>query len=271
MRNAPRLKRLLEKDRFPKVAKGKEYEARLKKLQLRMLRVQQGIWHQKQRAIIVFEGFDAAGKGGAIRRLTELLDPRGFQVHPIGPPTPEEQGRHYLYRFWKRLPGVGTIAIFDRSWYGRVLVEKVESLTPPRRIDDAYEEIREFERTLADDGVVVIKIFLAIDKKEQLKRFEERLSDPYKQWKLTPDDVEARAHWSDYVKAADRAFEETHAKHAPWHLIAANDKDHARIETLEIVTEALAEYGSWMESKAARSRIRSLQAALDEIGVKKLR
>src|SRR5262249_29987963 len=147
-------------------------------------------------------GFDAAGKGGAIRRLVEKLDPRGFKVHPIGPPEAVEQQIHYLYRFWTRLPKPGTIAIFDRTWYGRVLVEKVEKLAARKRCEQAYEEIVNFEKTLVQDGISLIKIFLAISKKEQLKRFEDRLNDPYKEWKLTKDDVEDRRRWDKYVKAA---------------------------------------------------------------------
>src|SRR4051812_12835571 len=131
---------LLARGAFPNPPKDKS-EKELRSLQLRMLRIQQGIWHSRRRAIIVFEGFDASGKGGVIRRLTELLDPRGIHVHPIGPPDTKDQAKHYLYRFWKKIPPPGTIAIFDRSWYGRVFVEKVERLTPEKRTDQAYEEI----------------------------------------------------------------------------------------------------------------------------------
>ena len=188
------LTRLLKKNEFPAIDAKKAAAAqneKMAKLQLEMLRIQQGVWHQKKRAIVVFEGFDAAGKGGAIQRLTEKLDPRGFQVHPIGPPNPGEQQKHWLYRFWKCLPATGTLAIFDRSWYGRVLVERVEHLIGKPQWKRAYHEIREFERMLTDDGIDLIKVFIAISKAEQLRRFEKRLEDPYKLWKLTMADIEA--------------------------------------------------------------------------------
>ena len=268
MSHAPCLAKLLHKGDFPEAPRDAEEEER--KLRLKMLRTQQGIWHGKKRGIVVFEGFDASGKGGAIRRLVESIDPRGFHVHPIGPPLPDEQGKHYLYRFWARLPAPGTIAIFDRSWYGRVLVERVDELTPKARWKAGYKEIREFERMLLDDGVDLVKIFLAIDKREQLKRFEDRLKDPYKQWKLTDSDVEARKKWRQYVRAADDAFEETHSERAPWYLIPANDKRFARLEVLRVVTKQLGSHRQWMEDKALKMQTRGIKAALKELGRKGL-
>lgn len=223
----------------------------LKKLKLKMLRIQQGAWHRKKRVIILFEGFDAAGKGGAIRRLVEPLDPRGFRVYSIAAPSASEQGKHYLYRFWNKLPEPGTIAIFDRSWYGRVLVEKVEKLTDEKRLKAAYDEINQFEAMLKDDGIEIIKIFLAITKNEQLKRFEERLNNPYKQWKLTPDDLKARKKWNAYVKAADEMLKKTNK--IKWNIISANNKDFARSEVLTIVTDSLKSHEKWM-GKVAHSR-----------------
>lgn len=264
-----KLSKLLHSKDFPELKNTKKSEQHLKDLQLCMLRAQQGIWHQKKRAIIVFEGFDAAGKGGAIRRLVEALDPRGFRVHPIGPPEGDEQGKHYLYRFWQRLPAPGSIAIFDRSWYGRVLVEKVSEITPKKRLEAAYDEICQFEKLLMDDGIDIIKIFLAIDKKEQLKRFEERLTDPYKQWKITTADVKARGQWRDYVAATDEMLERTSKKQAPWHLVPANDKDYARIEVLKIVTQHLKNHQEWMDSQTRKAGVSSLEAALKGLGVKK--
>ena len=263
------LEKLLKSEKFPKLKESEKSDKHLRALQLNMLRIQQGIWHRKKRAIIVFEGFDAAGKGGAIRRLVEPLDPRGFRVHPIGPPTEEEQGKHYLYRFWEKLPAPGTIAIFDRSWYGRVLVEKVEKLTDEKRLEDAYKEICEFETMLLNDGIELVKIFLAIDKKEQLRRFEERLKDPYKQWKLSEDDVKARAKWRGYVKAADVMFKKTSFKDAHWHIIAANDKDYTRIEVLHLVTEQFASHGLWMEKRIQKTEVSNLELALKELGLHK--
>ncbi|WP_413288081.1 polyphosphate kinase 2 family protein [Bdellovibrio sp. HCB337] len=244
-------------------------DTQIKDLQLQILRIQQGIWHQKKRAIIVFEGFDAAGKGGAIRRITEPLDPRGYQVHPIGAPEKIEHGKHYLYRFWTKLPAPGTIAIFDRSWYGRVLVEKVCGLAPKDRIQEAYEEICQFEEMLLADGIDLVKIFLAIDKKEQLKRFEDRLRDPYKQWKISEDDVKARAQWQDYVRATDLMLEKTSFKNSPWHLIPANDKDYARVESLNVIVKSLKTNRDWMTRKIQKAVDLSLEMALEELGLEK--
>lgn len=248
------LSRLLRSGEFPRIRREREKDAerQLELLQRRALRAQQGIWHQRRRAVVVLEGFDAAGKGGVIRRLTKLMDPRGFRVHPIGPPTQEERGQHYLQRFWARLPAPGTIAVFDRSWYGRVLVERVEKLAPPRRLKEAYSEINEFERMLRDDGIDVIKIFLAIDADEQRRRFKDRMRDPYKRWKLTKEDLQARARWDDYVDAVDEMLDRTSPRPARWHLIPANDKQFARVEALRAITGALREHWKWMERQAGR-------------------
>jgi polyphosphate kinase 2 (PPK2 family) len=240
-------------------------EDKLDDLQLKMLRVQQGIWHSKQRVIIVFEGVDAAGKGGSIRRVTEKLDPRGFRVHPIGPPTPEEQGKHYLYRFWTNLPAPGTIAIFDRSWYGRVLVERVEKLIPKKRWKEAYDEINEFEKMLKDDGIILIKFFLNISQEEQLKRFCARLEDPYKQWKITPEDIRAREKWKDYQKAFEEMFEATSTKHSKWHVIDSNNKEKAREEVLTRITHHLRDAEEWIERQASALGKRKLEQALRKL------
>ncbi len=232
------------------------------KLQLEMLKIQQGLFHQKERAIIILEGFDAAGKGGAIRTMTEILDPRSFRVHAIGAPTEDEQGRHWLYRFWTNLPKPGRIAVFDRSWYGRVLIEKVEKLTPTNRLTDAYKEINQFEQMLVNDGIKVIKIFLAITKEEQLERFEDRLKDPYKNWKITKDDIKARQKWDDYVIAVDEIFKKTNTKECPWHLVPGNSKKFAREEVLRIVTSELKEHGKWMENEAGKMGKRKLEETL---------
>ena len=259
------LKRFLKKEDFPCIEESKESERKMRDLQLDMLRVQQGIWHRRHRAIIVFEGFDAAGKGGAIRRLTERLDPRGFRVHPIGPPNSEEQGKHYLYRFWSALPEPGTIAIFDRSWYGRVLVERVEKLAEKSRWHQAYKEINEFEKMLTDDGIDLIKIFLGISRDEQFRRFEERIHDRYKLWKITEADVEARRKWDDYVEAVDDVFSRTDRRNARWHLIAADDKPYARIETLKTVTHEFKTYVKWIVDKAETHRGRDLARELKRL------
>jgi polyphosphate kinase 2 (PPK2 family) len=224
----------------PKPFHEDDYKKRLEKLQLRMLAIQQAYFHEKRRAIVVFEGWDAAGKGGAIRRVTEELDPRGVRVWPIGAPAAEEQGRHYLYRFWTRLPEPGTLAIFDRSWYGRVLVERVEDLIGKGAWKRAYDEINKFEKMLIDDGVRLVKIFLYITPEEQLRRFADRLRDPSKRWKLTDDDIRNRDRWDSYVEAAEDMFEETSKKRTPWTVIQADLKWVARVKALEAITETLA-------------------------------
>jgi polyphosphate kinase 2 (PPK2 family) len=267
-KKAPSLSKLLRTEKTDR-GEDRNYDKEIEALQLRMLRAQQGIYHRKARAIIAFEGFDAAGKGGAIRHLTEKLDPRGVKVHPIGPPEGDEQGKHYLYRFWARLPAPGTIAVFDRTWYGRVLVERVDKLIDRDTYGRAYREIREFEAMLTNDGVELIKIFIGISKDEQLKRFEDRLRDPYKRWKIGEPDIKARAKWNKYVNATDDLFEETHVKGAHWHLIAGDNKPYTRYHVLKTVVEQLEDYERWMEKEAKNLGTKDVAAALKELGLPK--
>lgn len=225
----------------PKSIKDKDkLEKEIEEFQLTMLKIQQAAYHRKERIIILFEGFDAAGKGGTIRAVTERLDPRSLKVVPIAAPKKTEQGKHWLYRFWRKLPPPGNITIFDRSWYGRVLIEKVDELTTEDRIKDAYKEINEFEATLHRDGIILIKIFLAVTKDEQLKRFEERLTDPLKQWKITEDDINARKNWNKYVSAVDDFLEKNNTRNSPWHVIPSNSKKFARRQSLHVITKKLA-------------------------------
>jgi polyphosphate kinase 2 (PPK2 family) len=262
----PSLSRLLSKGAFPEISSKHVYERRLEELQRRMLLIQQGLFHARRRAIIAVEGFDAAGKGGAIRRLTEAVDPRGVKVVPIGPPSPDEQGRHWLYRFWRELPLQGTITVFDRTWYGRVLVERVDGLAAKAAWKRAYREINEFERVLVDDGVDLVKVFLGISKAEQRRRFEERLRDPYKQWKLGEADVRARREWDDYVEAVDDSFARTDTPRARWHLVPADRKWYARLQVLRIVTGKLARHAEWMEARAReKHQARHLGKALKRL------
>lgn len=237
----------------------------IEELQLKMLRAQQGVWHHKERVIIVFEGTDAAGKGGAIRRVTEKLDPRGVHVHPIGEPKSETQEKHFLYRFWTKLPEKGTVAIFDRSWYGRVLVEKVDQLASPKRLREAYNEINQFEKLLIDDGIILIKICLLISKNEQLKRFQARLDDPYKQWKLTDSDLKARGQWTKYQHAFQQIFLRTDTHYAPWTVIETDDKDKARCEVLKTITKRLKKSEIWIEDQARLMKKRKLEVELKKL------
>lgn len=237
----------------------------IKKLQLEILRIQQGVYHKGERIIIAIEGVDASGKGGVIRKITENLDPRGFQVHPIGAPTSIDQGKHYLYRFWKNLPAKGMIALFDRSWYGRVLVERIEKLTPKPSWERAYTEINQFEKILTDDGVKIIKICLKISKKEQLKRFEERLRDPYKQWKITDEDIRNRSKWIQYMNAYGDVFKKTSTKTCPWHVVDTDDKDEARIQVLKIITEEGKDIKRWIEKNTKKMSLRELEKSLSNL------
>jgi AMP-polyphosphate phosphotransferase len=230
--------RLADIDLERKLKDEDTYQRKLKALQLEILVIQQAYRRQGRRAVIALEGWDTAGKGGLIRRLSTRLDPRHCRVWPIGPPTPDEQGRHYLYRFWQKLPLPGTLAIFDRTWYGRVLVERVEGLAE----DDwrrAYDEINEFEAMLVDDGVRLVKLFLHISPQAQLNRFRERLAVPYKRWKLTADDLRNRRHWAAYEHAIDDMFERTSTKAAPWHGVPCEFKWYGRVEGLKIICRAL--------------------------------
>ncbi len=224
------------KDQFPDKS---DYETQLEFWQQRLLHVQQAYHRQNLRAVAVFEGVDAAGKGGTIRRITEPLDPRGVRVNAIGAPKPQEQGTHYLFRFFSRLPHPGKIAIFDRSWYGRVLVERVEGFATDEEWQRAYREINELERWLTDDGVRVIKFYLQIDKDEQDKRFEERLNNPYKSWKLTAEDIRNREQWDAYLDAANEMLARTSTVLAPWYAIDSRKKWATRIRVLQLLVEHL--------------------------------
>jgi polyphosphate kinase 2 (PPK2 family) len=240
----------------------KQYEKRQSELQLALLRIQRTYYQEGRRAVVVFEGWDAAGKGGAIRRLTEKLDPRGVRVHAIGAPTAQEQGKHYLWRFWQRLPEPGRIAIFDRSWYGRVLVERVEGFATKEQWSRAYDEINELERTLIDDGCRVIKLFIHITKGEQRERFVERLRDPYKRWKITRDDLRNRARWGDYRRAIHAMFDRTNTRAAPWVAVEGNHKWYARVAVLEAVVEALSAGVKVRTPKVKRQFLEEAAAAL---------
>jgi polyphosphate kinase 2 (PPK2 family) len=236
----PRL-RLRDVDLSAPDSQKTAHESQITAMQTRMLSIQQAYLAQNRRAIIVFEGWDAAGKGGAIRRLTEALDHRHIQIWPIGPPGPREQGIHYLSRFWRRLPEPGNVAIFDRSWYGRVLVERVDHLIERPVWRRAYNEINEFERLLVDDGVRLIKIFLHISAKEQRARLRERLVTPYKRWKLSVADFENQDKRRDYEKAINDMLARTSTSVAPWHLLSGEHKPKTRRDVLNLVSDRLAD------------------------------
>ena len=222
--------------------KRRPYHDRLQELQLELLRLQVRMRDEENAAAaIVFEGVDAGGKGGTIARLAGHLDPRGVRVHATGPPTSLELLGHYLQRFHSRMPRRGRIAVFDRSWYGRLLVERVEGLTPREDWERGYREIREYERLYHDGGTVIVKFWMHVSKEEQLRRFQERGSDPFKRYKLTEDDWRNRERWDDYLRAADEMFERTHTEIAPWVLVSAEQKRYARLVVLSTVVDRLRE------------------------------
>ena len=216
-----------------------EYKKELKKLQARLSELHNKIYERKIPVILCYEGWDAAGKGGNIRRVAYPLDPRGFDVHPIASPLPHELNRQYLWRFWTRLPRTGHICIFDRTWYGRVMVERLEGFCGEKDWQRAYNEINEFERQLTDWGAVVLKFWIHIDPDTQLARFTERQNTPEKQWKITDEDWRNREKWPQYEEAVDEMLQKTSTKNAPWYIIESNDKKYARIRTLKIITDAL--------------------------------
>lgn len=216
-----------------------DYEARLAAAQRRLHRLTERRGFARRALVAVFEGNDAAGKGGAIRRVTAALDPRRFQVRQIGPPDEAERARPWLWRFWRDLPPAGGVALFDRSWYGRVLVERVEELAGEAEWRRAYEEIRDFERQLREGGLILAKFWLAIDKETQRERFEAREAVPFKRFKLTPEDWRNRARWDDYAAAAEAMLAETDRPEAPWTLVPAVDKRLARVIVLETLCERL--------------------------------
>jgi len=216
------------------------YLRQLKRLQRRLLDLQVHHHRTGGRVMIGVDGWDAAGKGGLIQRLILGLEPRSTHVWRIGPPTAEEQGRHYLWRFWERLPAPRNWAIFDRTWYGRVLVERIEGFCTKAEWKRAYNEINEFEEQLADDGVRIVKLLVHISAEEQKRRMIDRLESPYKRHKLGIEDFRNISKRKQYLEAYDDMLEKTDTDYAPWHVIASDDKRHARLAGLKVVAEALA-------------------------------
>lgn len=216
-----------------------EYKEELDRLQAHLGELHNRLYRKQVPVVIAYEGWDAAGKGGNIKRITEALDPRGFEVHPIASPEPHEKARHYLWRFWTRLPKTGHIAIFDRSWYGRVMVERLEGFCSENDWKRAYNEINEFEKELSDWGAVIIKFWVQIDKDTQLERFTLRENTPEKRWKITDEDWRNRKKWDAYEIAVNEMIRKTSTTYAPWHILESVDKKYARIKALKIVIEQL--------------------------------
>ena len=233
-----KMPKLSEVDLSPTIEE-EEYKKELKRLQKRLSELHNVIYRKKIPVILCYEGWDAAGKGGNIRRVAYPLDPRGFDVHPIASPEPHELNRQYLWRFWTRLPRTGHLCIFDRTWYGRVMVERLEGFCSEKDWKRAYNEINEFERQLTDWGAVLLKFWIHIDQDTQLARFNERQNTPEKQWKITEEDWRNREKWPQYETAVDEMLQKTSTENAPWFIIESNDKHYARIKALRIIVEAL--------------------------------
>lgn len=217
----------------------KDYKKELFEYQEKLSRIHNRLYLKKQPVAVVFEGWDAAGKGGAIKRLTQAFDPRGYRVVSTPAPTPDELAHHYLWRFWNNIPKTGHIAIFDRSWYGRLMVEPIEGFCNSEEYERAFNEINNFEKHLTNSGMKVIKFFIHISPDEQLKRFYDRKNNPLKAWKLTDEDFRNREKWDEYVYAIERMIENTSTPYAPWHIIAGDSKKYARIEVQKTVINEL--------------------------------
>lgn len=217
----------------------KDYKKKLSEAQVELRQLQLKIYEEQIPVLIMFEGWDAAGKGGAIKRLTDILDPRSYKVHAFAAPTQEELQHQYLWRFWQRIPAKGTIAIFDRSWYGRVLVERIEGFASDLEWRRAYQEINEFEANLTSAGYVIVKFWLHISPEEQLNRFQTRQDDPFKQYKLTQEDWRNREKWPIYEVAVNQAVARTNTPTARWTIVPANDKYYARVHVIETVINAI--------------------------------
>ena len=216
-----------------------DYREKLMRYQARLSLLQRTARERKISTILVFEGWDAAGKGGAIRRMVAALEARDYQVISITKPTDEEYDHHYMWRFWRHLPSAGRFTIFDRSWYGRVLVERIEGFATEREWRRAYGEINDFERQLVTHGIVLAKFWVNITPEEQEQRFEARRVVPFKRWKLTPEDWRNRNRWRDYELAVHDMVERTSTPIAPWHIVEGDDKRYARIKILETVCDTL--------------------------------
>jgi polyphosphate:AMP phosphotransferase len=218
---------------------AQEYADRLKEAQTRLRELEHQIYRRRMPVVIAYEGWDAAGKGGNIRRLTQNLDPRGYGVVPIAAPNDIEKAHHYLWRFWAQLPKAGHIAIFDRTWYGRVLVERVEGFCTEEQWRRAYREINAMEQQLVHFGTVLLKFWLHIDPDEQLRRFRERQEDVHKQWKITDEDWRNRSKLDQYRDAVEEMLYRTSTPYAPWTIVESNCKWYARVKVLETVCEAI--------------------------------
>lgn len=232
---------MLEKVNLDVKLSKEEYSARWPALRDRLYDLQRACWENGIPSMIVFEGWDAAGKGTTINKLSQRLDPRGFKLYAIQAPRTTELHMPWLWRFWLKVPNHGEMAIFDRSWYGRVLVERVEKLTPERHWMDAYKDIVDFEHTLADDGYIIIKFFFHISKKEQKRRFKKLEKNPLESWHVQPEDWEHHRKYNKYLKAVEEMLERTDTEWGPWTIVEATDRRHERVKVIETIIRRLEE------------------------------
>ena len=216
-----------------------EYKEKLDKLQKKLEKLHGELYRRRIPVVLGFEGWDAGGKGGAIKRLTAKMDPRGYAVNPTASPNDIEKAHHYLWRFWRAMPKDGHVAIFDRTWYGRVMVERIEGFCTKEEWQRAYKEINDMEKDLHDAGAIVIKFWMHIDKDEQERRFKERQENPEKQWKITDEDWRNREKWDQYEDAVNEMLLRTSTDYAPWVVVEGNDKYYARVKVLRTVVEAI--------------------------------
>jgi polyphosphate kinase 2 (PPK2 family) len=230
---------MLEQADLDQSVPKEEYKHRLPQLQQRLYDLEHTLFTANIPTLLVFEGWAAAGKGGAINILTERLDPRGFRVVPVTPPRTYETRYPWMWRFWQKIPANGQIAIFDQSWYRRVLIERVNKLIPKREWQAAFQDIAEFEEMLAADGAVIVKFWLHISKKEQARRFKKLLKDRLTAWQVTDEDAAQHANYNRYVKAVEEMLMRTDAPHAPWVIVPATDRYSARLTLLETIIRTL--------------------------------
>ncbi|MDP9264066.1 MAG: hypothetical protein M3O85_07085 [Acidobacteriota bacterium] len=230
---------MLEKLDMNRKLSEKQYDEQISAVQVRLRELEFEVFKQQIPVLLMFEGWDAAGKGGAIKRVTEMLDPRGYTVSSYAAPRGEEKSHHYLWRFWRNLPRAGHMGIFDRTYYGRVLVERVEKFCHDDEWRRAYSEINEFESHQNSNGMVICKFWLHLTKEEQLRRFKSRELDPYRSYKLTEEDWRNRAKWDEYFGAVEDMLLHTSTPHAPWTAVEANNKYWARVKVVKTIVEAI--------------------------------
>ena len=235
LRTKEGVKGLLQKRKISKVLRDIAYEDELRKLQIELIKMQNWIYENKKRLMIIYEGRDAAGKGGAIKRFTMYLNPRKYRVVALPAPTDVEKGQFYFQRYFAQLPNPGEIAFFDRSWYNRAIVEPVFGFCTPEQYEKFMKEVPEIEHALIDDGIILIKFWFSISKETQQRRFHEQEHNPLKQWKLSPVDKQAQQMWDKITHYKDEMFTRTHNSYSPWIIVDSNDKKRARLESIRYV------------------------------------